>query len=166
MKRTGTLLLALFLGVFLASHCGATVYHSDGSAINVQYIHDTQAIDGDTITIPAGIFLWITHVTITKGISIQGETTTDTVNGTANDQTNLVDNLVRVPGGQGYFNISNGARITGITFTGQGGLQTPMSNGAIRIGGNVPVRVDHCHVKHLNHSPMFAIWYANSGVGA
>src|SRR6266516_2223224 len=101
MKRTGTLLLALFLSVFLASHCGATVYHSDGSAINVQYIHDTQAVNGDPIT-------------ITKGISIQGETTTDTVNGTANDQTNLVDNLARVPGGQGYFNISNGARITGI----------------------------------------------------
>src|SRR5258705_9757634 len=105
MKRTGTLLLALFLGVCFAPRCGATVYHSDGSAINVQYIHDTQAVNGDTITIPAGSFSWIIHVTITKAVIIQGQTTTDTVNGTANDQTNLVDNLVRVPGGQGYFNI-------------------------------------------------------------
>ena len=103
----------------------ATVYHSDGSAINVQYIHDTQAVNGDTITIPAGSFSWTTHVNIRKAVIIQGQTTTDTVNGTAIDRTNLVDNLVRVPGGQGYFHISNGARITGITFTGQGGLADP-----------------------------------------
>ncbi len=75
------------------------------------------AADGDTVIVPAGTASWTSCLTITKGITIQGQTTTDTVNGTANDQTNLVDNLVRVPGGQGYFNISNGARITGITWS-------------------------------------------------
>jgi hypothetical protein len=50
----------------------ATVYHSDGSAINVQLIHDIQAIDGDTITIPPGSFTWTTTVTISKGITLQG----------------------------------------------------------------------------------------------
>ena len=30
----------------------ATVYDSDGSSTNVQSIHDNQAQDGDTITIP------------------------------------------------------------------------------------------------------------------
>src|SRR6266487_3935536 len=72
MKRTGTLLLALFLGVCFASHCGATVYHSDGSAVNVQLIHDIQAMDGDTITIPAGTFIWMTGVALTKDITLQG----------------------------------------------------------------------------------------------
>jgi hypothetical protein len=34
----------------------ATVYDSDGSPTNIQYIHDTLAQNGDTITIPAGTF--------------------------------------------------------------------------------------------------------------
>ena len=50
----------------------ATVYQSDGSAINVQLIHDMQATDGDTITIPTGSFTWTTTVTISKGITLQG----------------------------------------------------------------------------------------------
>jgi hypothetical protein len=36
----------------------ATVYDSDGSSTNVQYIHDTLAQDGDMITLPAGTFPW------------------------------------------------------------------------------------------------------------
>ena len=71
MKRTGTLLLALFLGVCFASHCEATVYNSDGSAANVQALHNA-ALDGDTITLPIGTFTWFTGVTITKAIKIQG----------------------------------------------------------------------------------------------
>ena len=49
-------------------------------------------------------------VTITKGITIQGLTTTDSDNGTANDQTILVDNLVHVPGDQGFFHCTNERR--------------------------------------------------------
>jgi len=30
----------------------ATVYDSDGSSTNIQSIHDTLAVDGDTITLP------------------------------------------------------------------------------------------------------------------
>jgi hypothetical protein len=71
MKRTGTLLLALFLGVCFASHCEATVYNSDGSAANVQALHNA-ALNGDTITLPVGTFTWFTGVTITKAIKIQG----------------------------------------------------------------------------------------------
>ena len=71
MKRTGTLLLALFLGVCFASHCEATVYNSDGSAANVQALHNA-ALDGDTITLPAGTFTWSTPVTVSKAITIEG----------------------------------------------------------------------------------------------
>ena len=56
-----------------------------------------------------------------------------------NDQTVLVDNLMRVARGQGYFHCKERAgeslRITGITFTGDGGFPAPMYNGAIRVGG-------------------------------
>jgi len=71
VKRTGTLLLALFSGVCFASHCEATVYHSDGSAASVQALHNA-ALNGDTITLPAGTFTWTTGVTISKAIEIQG----------------------------------------------------------------------------------------------
>src|SRR4029453_222295 len=72
MKGTGTFLVALFLGVFLGSHCEANVWPSDGSAASVQYIHDNEAQNGDTITLPAGTFTWSTTVTISKGITLQG----------------------------------------------------------------------------------------------
>ena len=72
MKRTGTLLLALFLGVCFGPHCGATVYHSNGSAASVQGMHDTQAQNGDTITLPAGTFIWTRRVHVTKAITLAG----------------------------------------------------------------------------------------------
>ena len=128
MKTWGFLVPILILSGFSAPRCGATIYHSNGLAADVQLIHDTQAIDGDTITIPAGTFVWTNGVVITKGIIIQGQTTIDSDNGTANDQTVLVDNLIRISGGQGFFqsttNPSQSLRITGITFSGQGGSGT------------------------------------------
>src|SRR5437762_991628 len=71
MKRTGTLLLALFLGNVFASYCEATIYNSDGSATSVQALAN-QCLDGDTITLPTGTFTWSTTVTISKGITLQG----------------------------------------------------------------------------------------------
>ena len=94
MRRPQTLLAALFLGIAFAPHSGATVYQSDGSEANVQAIHDTNAHDGDTITFPAGIFIWITGVSLTKGITVSGQTTitgAGTANCTANDQTIIID---------------------------------------------------------------------------
>ena len=55
MQRTGTLLVALFLGVASAPRLGATVYHSNGSEANVQSLLRV-ASDGDTITLPDGTF--------------------------------------------------------------------------------------------------------------
>ena len=79
---------------FPVVHCGAIVYHSNGSPANVQALHDA-AHDGDTITLPAGTFTWTTYVNITKAVTIQGQTTTDVPNGTANDRTILIDQLSR-----------------------------------------------------------------------
>ena len=129
------------------------------------------AVHGDTVIVPAGTASWTSCLTITKSITIQGQTTTNSDNGTASDQTILIDNLVRVGGGQGYFHCSTSTagqllRITGITFSGQGGIQTIMPNGAIRFSGNpnVPVRIDHCHFMHLNHSPMITVYDGLNGV--
>src|SRR5215813_6467394 len=98
MQRPEPLLAALFFGIAFAPHLGATVYHSDGSEANVQAIHDTNAHDGDTITLPAGTFIWITGVSLTKGITVRGQTTitgAGTANCTANDQTIIVDEKAR-----------------------------------------------------------------------
>src|SRR5512133_2230258 len=60
----------------------AKVYDSDGSAGSVQALHNA-AHDGDTITLPAGTFSWTARLNITKGITIQGQTTISGA-GTAN----------------------------------------------------------------------------------
>src|SRR5438034_4359376 len=69
MKKSALAYVILILSSFSAF---ATVYDSDGSAVNVQLIHDIQAIDGDTITLPPGSFTWTATVTISKGITLQG----------------------------------------------------------------------------------------------
>ena len=74
----------------------------------MQAIHDTNAHDGDTITLPAGTFIWITGVSLTKGITVSGQTTitgAGTANCTSNDQTIIIDGKCRVgrKGGQGYY---------------------------------------------------------------
>src|SRR5499427_7756514 len=102
MQRPEPLLAALFLGIAFAPHLGATVYPSDGSDANVQAIHDTNAHDGDTITLPAGTFIWITGVSLTKGITVRGQTTitgAGTANCTANDQTIIIDEKPRATPG-------------------------------------------------------------------
>jgi hypothetical protein len=144
---------------------------SDGTPTNIQSIHDTQAADGDTITIPAGTFVWTRGVAITKNVTIQGQTTVDTKAHISNDLTKLVDKLERVSGGQAFINLNtNGGtatpRVTGIDFTGDGGTQgNTMHNGiAIRINGSKPVRVDHCVFENLNADTINQVNGANFGV--
>ena len=116
----------------------ATIYDSDGSSTNIQYIHDSLAQDGDTITLPEGTFFWATTVTITKGITLVGQTTTDPVHKTANDQTIVIVNtgasgnppllIVDSAPGKSY-------RVSGITFrTGRTGVID--GNGMIRLTGD------------------------------
>ena len=131
----------LILSSFSAPRCGATVYHSDGSAINVQFIHDTQAQNGDTITLPTGTFSWATGVILTKIITLQGQGT-----GTGGgDQTVIIDNYAL---GQPLLRFRVGStsvfRMTGITVrSGSGSIK---DGGTINIGGPGNVRIDHCHL--------------------
>ena len=89
---------------------------------------------------------------ITKGITLKGQTTTDPVNKTADDQTIILvgtgangnEALIEV-------NTTNGKsyRISGITFrTGRTGVIN--SNGMLRLNGDSQaVRVDNCHFDDL-----------------
>jgi hypothetical protein len=168
MKVSGKILpFILILSGFAGPRCGAAVCHSNGSAASVQACHDS-ASEGDTITIPAGTFTWSAHVTIRKGVTIQGQTTVNSDTGVCNDQTVLLDNLnPNMPGGEGYFhcrvNAGQSLRITGLTF--KAGTTTSKYNGAIRVSGNSnQVRLDHLHFTNLYHTNYIAIYGNIRGV--
>jgi hypothetical protein len=161
MKVSGILLFIVILSGFSAARCGATVYYSNGSEANVQAIHDNWARDGDTITLPAGIFSWTARLNITKGITIQGQTTISgagTANPIINDGTIIRDNTPRsgetgilsaaIPPGRSF-------RFTGMTFVPGATTAYPSKlEGAFHLGyqGATPSmwnRIDHCHFASL-----------------
>jgi hypothetical protein len=98
----------LILSGFLTPWCRAAVYQSDGSAADVQAAIN-RAKDGDTITLPAGTFSWTSTLNITKGITLQGQTTINdagTSNPIVNDVTIIKDDTPRSggrPSGPGGF---------------------------------------------------------------
>ena len=135
------------------------VYPSDGSMASVQAAIN-QAEDGDTITLPAGTFSWTQRVNITKGITLQGQTTISgagTATPTCNDLTIVKDDVPRA-GWRGIISVnvkpSQSFRMTGITFE-AGAVTTVPNNPGIRLtssGASSPnssIRVDHCHFKPL-----------------
>jgi hypothetical protein len=72
VKTLGILLFSVALSSLLPRQGSATVYNSNGSAADVQNIHNTRAHNGDTITLPSGQFTWSTPVTISKAIKLEG----------------------------------------------------------------------------------------------
>jgi hypothetical protein len=70
-KAVAVIHSAMILSALCAAHSGAAVYESNGSAVNVQRLHNS-AQNGDTITLPAGNFNWERQISITKAITLQG----------------------------------------------------------------------------------------------
>jgi hypothetical protein len=171
MKTIGTLLFTLILSGLSAPPCGATVYQSNGSAASVQSIHDNQAHDGDTITLPAGIFSWSQKVNITKGITLHGQTTISgagTSNPIVNDGTIVLDDTPR-SGNGGMIKVTNSPsqsfRLTGVTFR-SGRITTYALGAAVSLSstGRFPtsMRVDNCHFDQLYDNWM--IWVGSGWV--
>ena len=158
--------IAAGLSFLVTSNSFGTVWPSDGSAANVQAIHDTNAHDGDTITLPAGTFIWTAGVSLTKGLTIRGQTTVTgagTANCSANDQTIIIDEKLRAtPGSLLKATIPAGKsfRLTGITFRrgtvnivgGDGGIRVKSSGGLVQ-----SARIDHCHFYHLAWGAMLQV---------
>jgi hypothetical protein len=170
MKVSGVLLFILIFSGFLGSRCEATIYDSNGSAASVQSIHNNQAQNGDTITLPAGTFVWTAGVTITKGITLQGQTICDSDTGVCQDNTIIRDSDDRRrPGGYPFITIGGpfgkSYRVTGITFS-NGSATVGNNNGAVILTGNThSIRLDHCHFNDLSHeSDWIAVYGAPEGV--
>src|SRR4030095_9451029 len=152
----------IILSGFSAPRCEARTYDSDGSVASVQALHNV-AHDGDTITLPAGTFSWTARLNITKGVTIQGQTTISgagTANPVINDVTIIQDNTPRSGGAmQGilFANIAPGKsfRFTGMTFVPGVTRAYPRNlNGAFHVAyqGATPStsnRIDHCHFNQL-----------------
>jgi len=110
------------------------------------------AVDGDTVIVPAGTASWTSTLTLTKGISLIGQTTTNPVAKTANDQTIILDNEVRPVGGGSnpVISIQPGVgkvcRVSGFTFK-PGTVTGNNFNGMIVIKGpqSASIRLDNCH---------------------
>ena len=121
-----------------------TVYNSDGSAQNVQYVHDNLAQGGDTITVPAGTFTWTTGVHITKAITLQGQGIGTTIVTDAYASSSPLISVTLVA--------SFVTRITGIEFQDGGG--------SLKLGGYLSftgsntnggrMRLDHCKSNNVN----------------
>jgi hypothetical protein len=130
------------------------------------------AHDGDTITLPAGTFSWTARLNITKGITIQGQTTISgagTATPTINDLTIIKDDTPRsgkpMTMGILHANIAPGKsfRFTGMSFVAGVATTVPGIDGAFKItspAGNVPStlnRIDHCHFGQLYQGKMIAV---------
>jgi hypothetical protein len=136
MNVSGKILLCiLILSGFFTPRSGATVYYSNGSAANVQALHNI-ALNGDTITLPAGTFIWSTPVTISKAITIRGA---------GIGQTIILDNLPSDAGNIIFKTILGRLyRLTGIEFR-AGSRQTEFSKGCVKVTGSTRTfRIDHC----------------------
>lgn len=128
-------------------------YPSDGSPGNIQTIHDSQASNGDTITLPLGSFNWTARVNLTKGIILQGAGAISATNGgsglTGTDQTTIVNRLSGSGEQLVNWQVLTGqtARLTGIRFLND---TSPLQQGGmIQVsGGSNCIRIDHCHLQY------------------
>jgi hypothetical protein len=114
------------------------------------------AADGDTVIVPAGTAVWRSGLTITKGITLQGQTICDSDTGVCQDNTVILDSdQRRQPGGYPFIifgaTLGKSYRVTGITFA-NGSATITNNNGAVWLSGlSHSVRLDHCHFNDLSH---------------
>jgi hypothetical protein len=161
MKISGILLSVLISGGFFSGRCGAAVYHSNGSLSNVQALHNYNAHDGDTITLPAGTFSWTSRLNVTKGITLKGATIiagAGTGNPTITDATIIRDDTPRSGSVRGIIRAeirsNQSFRLTGITFSRGSSTTFSSGDGAIHLLSDdsapcTSMRVDHCHFNLL-----------------
>src|SRR5437773_2126900 len=125
---------------------------------------------GDTVVIPAGTAIWTSTLNITKGITLMGQTTTDSVAGTAADKTIIQDNVTRGSAGTPVIKVQSvlgqSYRISGITFQPYSATIKDNANGQVYLGGNSQaVRIDHCNFLPTSvQSVIIGVWGAIYGV--
>jgi hypothetical protein len=152
MKRLeiGIVGFTLILSVFFAPRCRAATYQSNGTVASIQSIHNNQAHNGDTITLPAGVLNWTTGVTINKAITLQGAGVGTTVIRDGMQSGRLIQ-WTLAPGQR--------SRITGIEFQDGGRVNAQGAEGILHVDGSntngSAFRFDHCKWNNLNGPTVF-----------
>jgi hypothetical protein len=170
MKRIVIVLLALLLvqrGICATRNAASPSYSDVNFAVNGGgpdsngVTFNGAAADGDIVVIPAGTASWTSGLTITHGITLQGQTViTGDHTATPMAATNgtiIQDDVPRTASGGGAALISypiltqtQSARITGLTL--QYGLSVTSFNfnGIVRLNGTCPsFRIDNCYFNQL-----------------
>ena len=119
LRKLGLVLAALLFAASGAAQ-GATINARSSSLADVSSAI-IAARDGDIVIIPAGTASWTSTLVIAKGITLQGQTTTNPVAGTAVDKTIIQDNVPRGAAGTPLIKVQSvlgqSYRISGITFS-------------------------------------------------
>src|SRR5438132_4116228 len=145
------LLVTLFLVVSGSARAASITAFSPSLADVTTAV--SSAVDGDTVVVPAGTASWTSTLTVSKAITLIGATTTDSVAGTAVDNTIIQDDIVRDSSGNAIIiSITANARLSGFTFIrdaanphGQG------QNGGISVSGTLTgFRIDHCNFNNIS----------------
>jgi hypothetical protein len=166
---TSRLCAALAAGILLNlrnAEAGVTINAFSPKFIDVQTAVSS-ANDGDTVIVPAGTAAWTSTLVLNKGITLIGATTTDSLAGTAEDNTIIQENVTRAAGGTPLIIVASvlgkSYRVSGFTFQ---PLSTTVNyNGMIRLAGNSQsVRLDHCHFQTLPSQAIY-VSIVNAVVG-
>lgn len=162
---TGAVILAFWL-----TGCGERPTVTSTVTCNSQPDCKTKILaanDGDTVHIAAGTYSWTEQITVTKAVSIEGETTTGGKDCTFNDRTILVDNMPRDRNRFFEYKLTTSpvvTNISGITFTGEGGATSSGNSPFLTFGdqvGNVQIRLHHNHFTKIKAAGI----YIYSGIG-
>lgn len=134
-------------------------YASDGTQSNILFIHDNNAVDGDTITLPTGTFPWTVTLTLTKAITLQGAGAISSTDGgvslTGSDLTTVIDHHPTPEHKLLGFQVPSGktSYLTGIRFLSDAGSVNTQA-GMIQIGGGANcIRVHHNHFAYAPINP-------------
>jgi len=138
--KTASLISIIFLGVLCLTRSSSAAVRNAASCAKADVqAAVTSAVNGDTVTIPAGNCTWSSTLTINKGITLQGAGTNATTITQNSGIFSIVINL----------NADLPVRVTGIYFD----LVSNSSSdhGAIEISGSdngsfgtTQLRIDHC----------------------
>jgi hypothetical protein len=157
-------LLAAVCVAFGSVHCinAATITAKSAAFTDVNSAVNAAA-DGDTVVVPAGTVSWTDTLSLTKNITLQGQTKiegSDPSGLKVRDGTVILDNVPRAPRGKaqpkaspliyGRFSPAQRPRISGLTFKG-GTVSDNSFTTAIYLEGTCPnVRIDHCSFDRLS----------------
>jgi len=157
------IMIALFLGA--STIAPAATINARSPALADVSAAIAAAAQGDTVVVPAGQASWTSTLTITKPITLMGQTTVDYAAETANNQTVILDDvkprnpIIHADVTAGDMSVAPAAallQIKGFTFRGSPNTATGTMIAAVQLSGTCPaVRISNCHFDGLYQPSLY-----------